>query len=61
VGSGVAAPLDHFDMDQVQTLAGQIRNEHGHLHVLVNEIWDMSWRPTAQPRLPSRRVGFVQR
>ena len=38
-GVGIAAAVDHLDAEQVQTLAGQIRNEHGHVDVLVNDIW----------------------
>jgi NAD(P)-dependent dehydrogenase (short-subunit alcohol dehydrogenase family) len=38
-GVGIAAAVDHLDADQVQTLARQIRNEHGHVDVLVNDIW----------------------
>jgi NAD(P)-dependent dehydrogenase (short-subunit alcohol dehydrogenase family) len=38
-GVGIAAAVDHLDVDQVQTLAEQIRHEHGHVDVLVNDIW----------------------
>jgi NAD(P)-dependent dehydrogenase (short-subunit alcohol dehydrogenase family) len=30
---------DHLDPDQVKGLAEQIRNDHGHLDLLVNDIW----------------------
>jgi len=38
-GTGIAAVVDHLDPDQVRTLAEQIRNDHGHIDVLVNDIW----------------------
>jgi NAD(P)-dependent dehydrogenase (short-subunit alcohol dehydrogenase family) len=38
-GVGIAVAVDHLDADQVQTLARQIRTEHGHIDVLVNDIW----------------------
>src|SRR2546423_6632753 len=38
-GTGVAAVVDHLDPDQVQGLAEQIRGAHGHIDVLVNDIW----------------------
>jgi NAD(P)-dependent dehydrogenase (short-subunit alcohol dehydrogenase family) len=38
-GTGIAAAVDHLDPDQVQTLADQIRTNHGHIDVLVNDIW----------------------
>jgi NAD(P)-dependent dehydrogenase (short-subunit alcohol dehydrogenase family) len=38
-GTGIAAAVDHLDPDQVKSLAGQIRNDHGHIDVLVNDIW----------------------
>ncbi len=38
-GIGVAAVVDHLDPEQVKRLAGQIRSEHGHIDVLVNDIW----------------------
>jgi NAD(P)-dependent dehydrogenase (short-subunit alcohol dehydrogenase family) len=31
--------VDHLDPAQVQGLAEQIRNDHGHIDVLVNDIW----------------------
>jgi hypothetical protein len=36
---GCSPAVDHLDVDQVQTLAGQIGNEHVHVDVLVNDIW----------------------
>src|ERR671910_454190 len=38
-GTGVAAVVDHLDPDQVKRLADDIRREHGHIDVLVNDIW----------------------
>jgi NAD(P)-dependent dehydrogenase (short-subunit alcohol dehydrogenase family) len=38
-GTGIAAAVDHLDPDQVKALAEQIRTDHGHIDVLVNNIW----------------------
>ena len=38
-GTGIAAAVDHLDADQVKHLAERIRKEHGHIDVLVNDIW----------------------
>jgi NAD(P)-dependent dehydrogenase (short-subunit alcohol dehydrogenase family) len=38
-GTGIAAVVDHLDSHQVQRLAEQIRDDHGHIDVLVNDIW----------------------
>jgi NAD(P)-dependent dehydrogenase (short-subunit alcohol dehydrogenase family) len=38
-GVGVAVAVDHLDPEQVRVLADQIRSQHGHLDVLVNDIW----------------------
>jgi NAD(P)-dependent dehydrogenase (short-subunit alcohol dehydrogenase family) len=38
-GTGVAFAVDHLDSDQVQHLAELIRADHGHIDVLVNDIW----------------------
>jgi NAD(P)-dependent dehydrogenase (short-subunit alcohol dehydrogenase family) len=38
-GRGVAAIIDHLDPRQVKGLADQLRAEHGHIDVLVNDIW----------------------
>lgn len=38
-GVGIAAAADHLVTDQVRRLAEQIRNDHGHIDVLVNDIW----------------------
>ena len=38
-GTGIAAAVDHLEPDQVKNLTEQIRKEHGHIDVLVNDIW----------------------
>jgi NAD(P)-dependent dehydrogenase (short-subunit alcohol dehydrogenase family) len=38
-GKGIAAAVDHLDPAQVKALAERIRAEHGHIDVLVNDIW----------------------
>ena len=38
-GTGIAVAVDHLVSDQVQRLAEQIRDDHGHIDVLVNDIW----------------------
>jgi NAD(P)-dependent dehydrogenase (short-subunit alcohol dehydrogenase family) len=38
-GTGIAVAVDHLESDQVRALAEQIRRDHGHLDVLVNDIW----------------------
>jgi NAD(P)-dependent dehydrogenase (short-subunit alcohol dehydrogenase family) len=38
-GSGSAIAVDHLESGQVKALAEQIRGEHGHIDVLVNDIW----------------------
>jgi NAD(P)-dependent dehydrogenase (short-subunit alcohol dehydrogenase family) len=38
-GTGIAVAVDHLDSAQVKNLAEQIRNDHGHIDVLVNDIW----------------------
>src|SRR5437016_14107595 len=38
-GIGIAVPVDHLDADQVTRLAARIRKDHGHIDVLVNDIW----------------------
>jgi NAD(P)-dependent dehydrogenase (short-subunit alcohol dehydrogenase family) len=35
----VPVPCDHTDPDQVAALADRVRADHGHLDVLVNDIW----------------------
>ncbi|MGI8815231.1 MAG: SDR family oxidoreductase [Pseudonocardia sp.] len=38
-GIGIAVPVDHLDPAQVHDLAGRLRDQHGHLDVLVNDTW----------------------
>ena len=38
-GEGIAVPVDHLDPVQVQGLAERLRADHGHIDVLVNDIW----------------------
>jgi len=38
-GTGIAIVADHLDDDQVRRLADRIRDAHGHIDVLVNDIW----------------------
>src|SRR5215471_11505124 len=38
-GTGRAEVVDHLDAKQVAALADRIRATHGHIDVLVNDIW----------------------
>ncbi|MDQ4034231.1 MAG: SDR family NAD(P)-dependent oxidoreductase [Actinomycetota bacterium] len=38
-GTGIAVAVDHLEASQVKGLAEQIRNNYGHIDVLVNDIW----------------------
>jgi NAD(P)-dependent dehydrogenase (short-subunit alcohol dehydrogenase family) len=38
-GVGIAVAVDHLDPAQVQALAERLREEHGRIDVLVNDIW----------------------
>ncbi len=38
-GRGIALAVDHLDPAQVKCLAESVRAEHGHIDVLVNDIW----------------------
>jgi NAD(P)-dependent dehydrogenase (short-subunit alcohol dehydrogenase family) len=38
-GAGIAKAVDHLDPAQVKRLADELRSEHGHIDVLVNNIW----------------------
>jgi NAD(P)-dependent dehydrogenase (short-subunit alcohol dehydrogenase family) len=38
-GTGIAVPVDHLESAQVRALADRIRRDHGHIDVLVNDIW----------------------
>jgi NAD(P)-dependent dehydrogenase (short-subunit alcohol dehydrogenase family) len=38
-GTGISEVVDHLDPLQVKDLAARIRRGHGHIDVLVNDIW----------------------
>jgi NAD(P)-dependent dehydrogenase (short-subunit alcohol dehydrogenase family) len=38
-GTGIAIAVDHLEPERVRRLAERIRSEHGHIDVLVNDIW----------------------
>ena len=38
-GTGVAMAVDHLDSGEVARLASEIRRTHGHIDILVNDIW----------------------
>jgi NAD(P)-dependent dehydrogenase (short-subunit alcohol dehydrogenase family) len=38
-GKGLALAVDHLEPAQVERLAARLRDEHGHIDVLVNDIW----------------------
>ncbi|MFD1523742.1 SDR family oxidoreductase [Pseudonocardia yunnanensis] len=38
-GAGIAIQVDHLESDQVRRLADRVRDDHGHIDVLVNDIW----------------------
>ncbi len=38
-GTGIAVQVDHLEHEQVRGLAERLRREHGHIDVLVNDIW----------------------
>jgi NAD(P)-dependent dehydrogenase (short-subunit alcohol dehydrogenase family) len=38
-GTGIAIAADHLDSKQVKRLAERIRSKHGHIDLLVNDIW----------------------
>jgi NAD(P)-dependent dehydrogenase (short-subunit alcohol dehydrogenase family) len=38
-GNGIPVVVDHLDVSQVTRLADQIREAHGHIDILVNDIW----------------------
>lgn len=49
-GRGIAVRVDHLVPDEVRALVRRIREEQGHLHVLVNNIWGattMEWGKSA--------------
>jgi len=38
-GNGIPFVVDHLDADQVRRMADQIRDAHGPIDILVNDIW----------------------
>jgi NAD(P)-dependent dehydrogenase (short-subunit alcohol dehydrogenase family) len=38
-GNGVPFVVDHLDREQVKQLANHLRDEYGHIDVLVNDVW----------------------
>lgn len=38
-GTGIAEQVDHLEPEQVGALAQRLRRDHGHIDVLVNDIW----------------------
>jgi NAD(P)-dependent dehydrogenase (short-subunit alcohol dehydrogenase family) len=38
-GHGIPIVVDHLDVGQVRRLADQTRDAHGHIDILVNDIW----------------------
>jgi NAD(P)-dependent dehydrogenase (short-subunit alcohol dehydrogenase family) len=38
-GTGIAVAVDHLEVGRVRDLADKIRKDHGHIDVLVNDIW----------------------
>lgn len=38
-GRGIPIVVDHLDAEQVRRLAAHIREDHGHIDILVNDIW----------------------
>ncbi len=48
-GRGIAVQVDHLIPDEVAALVDRIRDEQGHLNILVNNIWGatkMEWNKT---------------
>ena len=38
-GKGIPVVTDHLDAEQVRRLSDRIRDTHGHIDILVNDIW----------------------
>jgi NAD(P)-dependent dehydrogenase (short-subunit alcohol dehydrogenase family) len=38
-GAGIAAGVDHLSSTEVKQLADEVRRTHGHVDILVNDIW----------------------
>jgi len=64
-GRGIAIPVDHTDERQVIALMNRIADAHGHLDVLVNDIWGgdehVDWGPPCWEIDPVRGVDIVDR
>jgi NAD(P)-dependent dehydrogenase (short-subunit alcohol dehydrogenase family) len=48
-GIGIPEVVDHLDVEQVAALAARVRDRHGHLDVLVNDIWGAELLKGAPP------------
>jgi NAD(P)-dependent dehydrogenase (short-subunit alcohol dehydrogenase family) len=57
-GTGVAVAVDHLESDQVARLAARIKAEHGHIDILVNDIWGRRSSRAAHPT-GTRRSGIT--
>jgi NAD(P)-dependent dehydrogenase (short-subunit alcohol dehydrogenase family) len=69
-GTGIAVQVDHLESKQVQHLAERLRDEHGGIDVLVNDIWGAEvlkggptewntpiWEHNLEPGLRTLRLG----
>ena len=58
-GLGIAVQVDHTVEDQVRALFTRVREQHGRLDVLVNDIWGgdelTEWVNGSRPRRTPRR------
>src|SRR5262249_30290310 len=70
-GNGIPFVVDHLEADQVRRMADQIRDTHGHIDILVNDIWGAEqlkggppewnkriWRLELHKRLLSLRLAI---
>ncbi|KAM3114131.1 SDR family oxidoreductase [Phormidesmis sp. 146-33] len=48
-GKGIAIQVDHLDPEQVRSLITRIKQEQGHLDILVNDIGGEHWTEFNQP------------
>ena len=44
-GKGIAIQTDHFDDTQIEAVFTQVKEEHGHLDILVNNVFKFQIRP----------------
>jgi NAD(P)-dependent dehydrogenase (short-subunit alcohol dehydrogenase family) len=69
-GTGIAVQVDHLESKQVEHLAEGLRDEHGGIDVLVNDIWGAEvlkggptewntpiWEHNLEPGLRTLRLG----